>query len=99
SVVEPGQQSAAIIDESSQENLAAQAMEDIRSTERLSGLGRFATKMQSFFQESKPSRARQQSAHLKAAPIMMSVGLFLLLATGLLFLLSKPESSVHSHFR
>src|SRR5438874_2065233 len=30
---------------------------------------------------------------------MMSAGLLLLVATGLLFLLSKPESSVHSHFR
>lgn len=98
SVVEPGQQSAAI-DESSQESIANHALEDIRNTERLSGFGRFATKMQSFFQSSKPSQARQQSPHLKAAPIMMSAGLLLLLATGLLFLLSKPESSVHSHFR
>jgi hypothetical protein len=98
SVVEPGQQSAAI-DESFQESIADQALEDIRNTERLSGFGRFATKMQSFFQSSKPSQARQQPSQLKAAPIMMSAGLLLLLATGLLFLLSKPESSVHSHFR
>src|SRR5215472_5677573 len=33
------------------------------------------------------------------APIMMSAGLLLLFATGLLFLLSKPESAVPSHFR
>src|SRR5437764_9343880 len=99
SVVEPGQQSAVVIDESSEKNLATQALEDIRNTERLSGFGRFATKMQNLFQASKPSQVRQQSSHLKAAPIMMSAGLLLLLTTGLLFLLSKPESTVHSHFR
>lgn len=99
SVVEPGQQGAAVIDEVSEENLAAQALEDLHNTERLSGFGRFATKMQSLFQASKPSPARQQSPHLKAAPIMTSIGLLLLLATGLLFLLSKPENTVHSHFR
>ena len=99
SVVEPGQQGATVIDESSEESLAAQALEDIRNTERLSGVGRFATKMQNFFQASKPSQAKQPSPQLRAAPIMMSAGLLLLLATGLLFLLSKPESSVHSHFR
>src|SRR5579884_1647701 len=98
SIVEPEQQSA-VTDEPSEENLTTQALEDIRNTERLSGVGRFATKMQSFFQASKPSRVGQQSPHLKAAPIMMAAGLLLLLATGLLFLLSKPESSVHSHFR
>jgi type IV secretory pathway VirB10-like protein len=99
SVVEPGQQSATVIDESSEESLATQALEDIRNTERLSGFGRFATKMQNLFQASNPSQTKQPSPQLKAAPIMMSVGLLLLLATGLLFLLSKPESSVHSHFR
>ena len=99
SVVEPGQQSAALIDEVSDEDLATKALEDMHRTERLSGFGRFATKMQNLFQASKSSPARQQSPHLKAAPIMMSLGLLLLLATGLLFLLSKPESTVHSHFR
>jgi len=98
SIVEPEQQSA-VLDEPSEESLATQALEDIRKTEGLSGVGRFATKMQSFFQASNPSRVGQQSPHLKAAPIMMAAGLLLLLATGLLFLLSKPESSVHSHFR
>src|SRR5437016_1054009 len=33
------------------------------------------------------------------APIMMSAGLLLLFATGLLFVLSKPESTVPSHYR
>jgi type IV secretory pathway VirB10-like protein len=99
SVVEPAEQRAAVIEESAEDSLATQALEDIRNTERLSGFGRFATKMQGFFQASKPSQAGQQSPHLKAVPIMMSAGLLLLLATGLLFLLSKPESSVHSHFR
>jgi hypothetical protein len=98
--VEPERQSAAtVLDEGPDEALTAQALENIQSTERLSGFGRFAAKMQDLFQASRPSQAKQQSAHLKAAPIMMCAGLLLLLATGLLFLLSKPESSVHSHFR
>src|SRR5437762_6526082 len=98
--VEPeGQNAATVIDEVPDEMLTAQALENIHNTERLSGFGRFAAKMQHFFQASKPSQSKQQSSNLKAAPIMMSVGLLLLLATGLLFLLSKPESTVHSHFR
>src|SRR5205807_4782825 len=98
--VEPeGQNAATALDEVPDETLTAQALENINNTERLSGFGRFAVKMQDFFQASKPSQSKQQSSHLKAAPIMMSAGLLLLLATGLLFLLSKPESSVHSHFR
>src|SRR5581483_11349593 len=98
--IEPERQSAAtVLDEGPDEVLTAQALENIHSTERLSGFGRFAAKMQDFFQASRPSQAKQQSAHLKAAPIMMCAGLLLLLATGLLFLLSKPESSVHGHFR
>jgi type IV secretory pathway VirB10-like protein len=99
-VVEPDTPGgAAVLDEAPDENLATQALEDIRNTERLSGFGRFATKMQNLFQASKPSRTEQQTSHLKAAPVMMSAGLLLLLATGLLFLLSKPESADHSHFR
>ncbi len=98
--VEPeGKTTATALDEMPDETLTAKALENIQDTERLSGFGRFAAKMQDFFQASKPAQAKQQSSHLKAAPIMMSVGLLLLLATGLLFLLSKPESSVHSHFR
>jgi hypothetical protein len=98
--VEPeGQESATALDEVPDETLTTQALEDIRSTERLSGFGRFATKMQNLFQGSTASQAEQQASHLKAAPILMSAGFLLLLATGLLFLLSKPESAVHSHFR
>lgn len=98
--VEPERQGAsAVLDEGPDEVLTAQALENIHTTERLSGFGRFAAKMQDFFQASRPSQAKQQSAHLKAAPIMMCAGLLLLIATGLLFLMSKPESSVHSHFR
>jgi hypothetical protein len=89
---------SAVVDEAPDETLTAQALEDIRSTERLSGFGRFATKMQNLFQGPTTSRAKQ-SSHLKAAPILMSAGLLLLFATVLLFLLSKPESAVHSHFR
>src|SRR5579883_2444852 len=98
--VEPAQTVAvADVDETPSEELAAKAFEDIRSTERLSGFGSFVTKLQSLFQASKPRQAKQGSSHLKLAPIMMSAGLLLLFATGLLFLLSKPESAVPSHFR
>ena len=97
SVVTP--ESVAVASEPAAETLTTRALEDIRDAERLSGFGRFATKMQSFFQASTPARSKRDSSHLKAAPIMMSAGLLLLVATGLLFLLSKPESSVHSHFR
>ena len=99
-LVEPSTPAATTaLDDTTDERQAAQALEDIRNTERLSGFGRFATKMQNFFQASKPSQTKQQSSHLKAAPVMMSAGLLLLLATGMLFLLSKPENADHSHFR
>jgi len=55
-IVEP-QQNVAVVDAGppSDEELAAKAVEEIRSTERLSGFGRFATKLQNFFQASKPA--------------------------------------------
>src|SRR5579864_4108796 len=87
------------LDEVPEETLTARALEDIRSTERLSAFGSFAKKIENLFRTAKTSEAKQQMSHLKAAPIMMSAGLLLLLAMGLLFLLSKPESTVHSHFR
>lgn len=90
---------SAMVDETVDETLTAHALEDIRSSERLSRFGRFAKKIQDVFHSAKPSQPKQQMSHLKAAPILMSAGLLLLLATGLLFLLSKPESAVHSHFR
>lgn len=90
---------AAALDEAPDEALTAQALDSIRGAERLSGFGRFATKMQNLFQTSGTSQGKRESSHLRAAPIMMSVGLLLLLATGLLFLLSKPESAVHTRFR
>src|SRR5207248_11696516 len=99
-LVEP-QQSIAVADveQPPDDELAAKALEEIHSTERLSGFGRFAMKLQNVFQASKASQSKQGLSHLKAAPIMMSAGLLLLFATGLLFLLSKPESAVPSHFR
>ena len=98
--VEPERQNPAMaLDQVPDEALTAQALEDIRSTERLSGFGRFATKMQNLFQTSNAPQTKQRASHLKAAPILMSAGLLLLLATGVLFLLSKPESAVHNHFR
>ena len=98
--VEP-QQSVAVADveQPPDDELAAKALEEIHSTERLSGFGRFTMKLQNFFQASKASQSKQGLSHLKMAPIMMSAGLLLLVATGLLFLLSKPESAVPSHFR
>jgi hypothetical protein len=98
--VEP-QQSVAVADveQPPDDELAAKALEEIHSTERLSGFGRFAMKLQNVFQASKASQSKQGMSHLKMAPIMMSAGLLLLFATGLLFLLSKPESTVPSHFR
>jgi hypothetical protein len=99
-IVKPAQNvSAAGVGQPSDEELATKALEEIRSTERLSGFGRFATKLQNFFQASKPRQSTRGLSHLRAAPIMMAAGLLLLFATGLLFLLSKPESAVPSHFR
>lgn len=98
--VEPGQNvDIADGDQAPNEELTAKALEEIHSTERLSGFGRFATKVQNFFQTSKLAQSKPGLPHLKMAPIMMSAGILLLLATGLLFLLSKPESAVPSHFR
>jgi len=98
--VEP-QQSVAVADveQPPDDEQAAKALEEIHNTERLSGFGRFAMKLQNFFQASKVSQSKQGLSHLKMAPIMMSAGVLLLFATGLLFLLSKPESAVPSHFR
>jgi hypothetical protein len=88
-------------DEHSQE-LTARALDEIHGAERLSGFGRFAAKVQSIFQGSQASHASQASksaAHLRAVPVMMSAGALLLIAMGLLFLFSKPESDVPGHFR
>ncbi len=99
-VVEPEQSVAvADVEQPPDDELAAKALEEIHSTERLSGFGRFAMKLQNFFQASKASQSKQGLSHLKMAPIMISAGVLLLFATGLLFLLSKPESAVPSHFR
>jgi len=99
-VVEPKQNVSAPDDgQAPNEELAAKALEEIRSTERLSSFGRFVTRLQNFFQASKASHSKQGLSHLKLAPIMMSAGLLLLFATGLVFLLSKPESTVPSRFR
>jgi hypothetical protein len=97
-VVEP-EKNVAGVDEQAPDEVAAKALEEIRSTERLSGFGRFAKRLQGLFQASNPSQSKHGMSHLKTAPIMMSAGLLLLLATGVLFLLSKPESAVPSHFR
>lgn len=98
-LVEPEKNVAALNDGASDDEAAAEALEEIRSAERLSGFGRFATKLQNFFQATKPQQSKRERSHLKIAPIMMSAGVLMLLATGLLFVLSKPESAVPSHFR
>src|SRR5260370_13714905 len=79
------------------EELAAKALEEIRSTERFSSFGRFVTRLQNFFQASKASHSKQGFSHLKLAPIMMPAVLLLLFATGFVFLLSKPDSALPSY--
>jgi hypothetical protein len=96
-VIERDESALASENERDQE-LATQAFDEIRGAERLSGFGRFANKMQSIFQGSQ-AQALRSSGHLRVAPIMMSAGVLLLIATCLLFLFSKPESAVPSHFR
>src|SRR6266496_4981444 len=90
---------APVTDNEGDQELTARALDGIHGAERLSGFGRFATKMQSIFLGSQASQASKSVAHLRAAPIMMSAGVLLLIATGLLFLFSKPESAVPGHFR
>jgi hypothetical protein len=98
-IVEPEKNVAVLDGQAPGDEAATKALEEIRSTERLSGFGRFARRVQGLFQASTASQSKQGMSHVKAAPIMMSAGLLLLLATGVLFLLSKPESAVPSHFR
>ncbi len=90
---------APVTDNERDQELTAQVLDGIHGAERLSGFGRFATKMQNMFQGSQASQTSKSAAHLRAAPIMMSAGVLLLIATGLLFLFSKPESAVPGHFR
>ena len=80
-------------------DLAARALDGIHRAEKLSGLGRFAAKMQGIFQDPQALPGSKAAAHFRAAPIMMSAGVLLLIATGLLFLFSKPDSTVTGHFR
>ncbi|HJU10008.1 MAG TPA: hypothetical protein VJ728_03985, partial [Candidatus Binataceae bacterium] len=47
---------SAVVDETVDETLTAHALEDIRSSERLSGFGRFAKKIQDVFHSAKPSQ-------------------------------------------
>src|SRR5437879_5636627 len=76
---------------------ATEALKGIQATERLSGLGRFASKVQKLFQTSLPSKFKS-APRLRAAPTMMLAGVLLLIVTGFLFVLSKPESAVQGHF-
>lgn len=76
---------------------ATEALKDIQATERLSGLGRFASKVQKFFHTSLPPKFKS-TPRLRAAPTMMMAGVLLMIVTGFLFLLSKPESAVQGHF-
>ena len=88
-----------VTDNERDQELTAQVLDGIHGAERLSGFGRFATKMQNLFQSAQTSQPSKSAAHLRATPIMMSAGVLLLIATGLLFLFSKPESAVPGHFR
>jgi type IV secretory pathway VirB10-like protein len=76
---------------------ANQALEGIRGAERLSGLARFASKVQGFFETSLRSRVRS-APRLRVAPMVMAAGVLLLIVTGLLFVFSQPESVVQGHF-
>ena len=80
---------SAMVEETADETLTAHALEDIRSSERLSGFGRFAKKIQDVFHSAKPSQPKQQMPHLKAAPILMSAGL----PRGVLKIRVVPRSS------
>src|SRR6266478_1517907 len=96
-VIEPDDP-AQVKDNERDQELTAHALDGIHGAERLSGFGRFATKMETIFRGSQAPQASKSAGHLRAAPIMMSAGVLLLIATGLLFLFSKPESAVPSHF-
>src|SRR2546426_8426402 len=97
-VIEPDDP-AQVKDNERDQELTAHALDGIHGAERLSGFGRFATKMETIFRGSQAPQASKPAAHLRAAPIMMSAGVLLLIAMGLLFLFSKPESAVPGHFR
>jgi len=97
-LIEPGEP-VRVADEERDEILTKQALDGIRGADKLSGFGRFATKLQSIFQGSRASQASKSPGQLRAAPMMMSAGVLLLIATALLFLFSKPESTVPGHLR
>lgn len=88
-----------VMEDEHAQDLAAQALDGLHGAEKLSGFGRFAVKMQGIFQGSQGLPGSRSAAHLRAAPIMLSVGVLLLIATGLLFLFSKPDNTVPGHFR
>ena len=80
------------IDLNEQLAAATETLKGLQATERLSGLGRFASKVQKFFQASLPSKFKS-APRLRAAPSMMLAGVLLLTVTGFLFVVSKPVSS------
>jgi len=86
-----------VADEERDEILTKRALDGIRGADKLNGFGRFATKLQSIFQGAQASQASKSPGQLRAAPMMMSAGVLLLIATALLFLFSKPESTVPGH--
>jgi len=98
SVALPDPDDPAPAGEEADERLAAEALERMHDAEKQSGFGRFAKSIHGLFQTSPPSSSRSRGP-LRAAPIMMAVGALLLLATGLLFLLSKPEPAVSERSR
>src|SRR5215468_12653581 len=97
-LIEPDER-VRVADEERDEILTNRVLDGIRGADKLSGFGRFATKMQSIFQGSNASQASKSPGQLRVAPMMMSAGVLLLIATALLFLFSKPESAVPGHFR
>jgi len=66
----------------------------------LSGFGRFAMKAAELLPGfPKSPQSKQGLSHLKAAPIMMSAGVLLLVATGLLFLCRSRKARCEAIFR
>ena len=89
-VVEPKQKVAVPdVGQTPDDELAAKALEEIRSTERLSSFGRFVTRLQNFFQASKASHSNEALSHLKLAPIMMSAGALQQLVSGTRYLRTR----------
>ncbi len=73
---------------------AERAVEGIHNAEKVSGFGRFAMSVQNLFQQHSGPTRRENAGQWRAAPVVISAGLLLVVAGGLLFVLSKPADQV-----